>query len=220
MLSEASYHNMTVGRIPSVEGGIQPTIVDAKGDLIAATGNDSPARLGVGSNGQSLIANSSASTGLQWNTGSILQIVSTTKTDTFVTSSTSFTDVTGISVSITPKFSTSKILILVTINGTSASGQLGFFKLLRDSTDISIGDAASSRTRASFGTFIGNSTQQYTESMGINFLDSPATTSSTTYKLQVRSTSGNICINRSGWDDNFDYFARTASSITVMEVSA
>jgi hypothetical protein len=57
---------MTIGRIPSVEGGIQPTIVDAKGDLIAATANDTPARLAVGTNNFFLRANSSASTGLEW----------------------------------------------------------------------------------------------------------------------------------------------------------
>jgi hypothetical protein len=66
MLSEASYHNMTVGRIPSVEGGIQPTIVDAKGDLIVATGNDSPNRLAVGANDTVLTADSTAGTGLKW----------------------------------------------------------------------------------------------------------------------------------------------------------
>jgi hypothetical protein len=64
--SEASYHKMTIGRIPSVEGGIQPTIVDAKGDLIAAVAADSVNRLAVGSNDQVLVADSSTSTGLAW----------------------------------------------------------------------------------------------------------------------------------------------------------
>jgi hypothetical protein len=57
---------MTVGRIPSVEGGIQPTLLDAKGDLISATANDTPARLAVGANNTFLRANSAASTGLEW----------------------------------------------------------------------------------------------------------------------------------------------------------
>jgi hypothetical protein len=57
---------MTIGRLPSVEGGIQPTIVDAKGDLITATAADTPARLAVGTNGQYLSADSTASTGLAW----------------------------------------------------------------------------------------------------------------------------------------------------------
>jgi len=57
---------MTTGRLPSVEGGIQPTIVDAKGDIIAATAADTPARLAVGSNNTVLTADSSTATGLKW----------------------------------------------------------------------------------------------------------------------------------------------------------
>jgi hypothetical protein len=57
---------MTVGRIPSVEGGIQPTIFDAKGDLLTATANDTPARLAVGANNTLLIADSAEATGLKW----------------------------------------------------------------------------------------------------------------------------------------------------------
>jgi hypothetical protein len=66
MLSEASYHNMTVGRIPSVEGGIQPTIFDAKGDLLTATANDTPARVAVGTNEHRLVAASGETTGLKY----------------------------------------------------------------------------------------------------------------------------------------------------------
>jgi len=57
---------MTVSRIPSVEGGIQPTILDAKGDLIVATGNDSPNRLAVGANNLVLTADSAQATGIKW----------------------------------------------------------------------------------------------------------------------------------------------------------
>jgi hypothetical protein len=57
---------MTIGRLPSVEGGIQPTIVDAKGDIIAATAADTPARLAVGANDTVLTADSSTATGLKW----------------------------------------------------------------------------------------------------------------------------------------------------------
>jgi len=57
---------MTIGRIPSVEGGIQPTIFDAKADILTATAADTPARLAVGSDGDTLVADSAATTGLRW----------------------------------------------------------------------------------------------------------------------------------------------------------
>ena len=89
---------MTVGRIPSVEGGIQPTILDAKGDLIVATGNDSPNRLAVGANDTVLTADSTAATGLKWATpvsGSMTLLASGSLTGTSVTLSSisgSYTD--------------------------------------------------------------------------------------------------------------------------------
>jgi hypothetical protein len=78
---------MTIGRIPSIEGGIQPTIVDAKGDIIAATAADTPARLAVGANDTVLTADSSTATGLKWATpssGGITLISTTTLTGSSV----------------------------------------------------------------------------------------------------------------------------------------
>jgi len=66
MLSEASYHNMTVGRIPSVEGGIQPTLLTTKGDIIVATGNATLVRQGVGSDNQVLMADSAQADGVKY----------------------------------------------------------------------------------------------------------------------------------------------------------
>ena len=78
---------MSSGRIPSVEGGIQPTIVDAKGDLIVATAADTVSRLAVGSNDQVLTADSSTSTGLKWAAvaGGSMTLLSTTTITTGTT---------------------------------------------------------------------------------------------------------------------------------------
>lgn len=81
---------MTVGRIPSVEGGIQPTIFDAKADLLTATANDTPARLAVGADYGFLQADSTAGTGLAWNSGAW-----TSFTPTITASSGTFTTVSG-----------------------------------------------------------------------------------------------------------------------------
>lgn len=89
---------MTTGRLPSIEGGIQPTIVDAKGDLITATAADTPARIAVGSNGQLLAANSATATGLEWQTvssGGMTLLSTTTLSGTSTTVSSisgSYTD--------------------------------------------------------------------------------------------------------------------------------
>jgi hypothetical protein len=61
---------MTVGRIPSVEGGIQPTLLTTKGDIIVATGNATLVRQGVGTNGQVLTADSTQADGVIWATPS------------------------------------------------------------------------------------------------------------------------------------------------------
>lgn len=68
--SEARFHNMSTGRLPSTDGGIQPTVVDAKGDLLVGVAADSISRLAVGSNDQVLTADSTTATGLKWATPS------------------------------------------------------------------------------------------------------------------------------------------------------
>jgi len=156
--------------------------------------------------------------------GNIIQVVSTTKTDTFShTGSTSFVDVTGLSVSITPTNASNKILVFYDCTYGSTSGH-SFFKLVRGSTDIKIGDAASNRIRSTFMMHNSGTTDDYrhTNSAG-SFLDSPNTTSATTYKIQVGtpySSSYNIYVNRGGNNDDQTYNGRTSSAITVMEVAA
>ena len=153
--------------------------------------------------------------------GGIIQVVSTTKTDTFDTTSTSFVDITGLSVSITPKFSTSKILVTYHTNASMEDdGYRGGLRLMRDSTAIFVGDSAGSRPQLSNHLVEATGTQQQFSYSG-QTLDSPATTSAVTYKVQAISldSGSQININKSYGDGNDALNGRTASSITVMEVS-
>ena len=149
----------------------------------------------------------------------VVQVKSATKTDTFTTSSTSFVDLTGVSVSITPTSASNKILVLATLDiGNDPASNSVQAQIVRDSTAIGIGDAAGNRTRAtSSGNAGGTSNAQ---SVSVNFLDSPATTSATTYKIQVRATVANtVSVNRAFSDTDTASRPRTISTITVMEVT-
>ena len=154
--------------------------------------------------------------------GSVLQVKSTTKTDTFTMSGATLTDVTGLSVTITPTNSANKIYVVysLTAAGQNASGGV-VFQLVRGSTDIAEGDANGSRPRLT-GSVPYIADPNVVSSIGGNFLDSPATTSSTTYKLQVAASStGSVSVNRSQSYANSasNYDGTFVSTITVMEIA-
>jgi hypothetical protein len=153
-------------------------------------------------------------------TGSVLQVVQTTKTDTFSTTS-SYTSVTGLSASITPTSSTSKILVTVSLGALSATNSSMKMGMYRGATPIYIGDAAGSRTQVSAQS---QTTNNYQAQFGAwSFLDSPATTSSTTYQVYIGSngTGPTLYLNRTDRDNNASSEdARSASSIILMEVAA
>ena len=156
--------------------------------------------------------------------GKILQVQQAVKTDTFITNSQSLVDITGMTVSITPSATDSKVLVLVSYCHSHAqSNRWSLYTLVRDSTEIYLGNASSSRSQAStFNSLIGASGDSVDlKSSQICFLDSPNTTSATTYKLQCKTQDSNyLTFNRSGGDANANYGGRTASSITVMEIAA
>ena len=151
--------------------------------------------------------------------GGIIQIKQTfLNTATSTTTSGSFTDISGMSVSITPKFNTSKIFVMVTLGSVSSDGGISVgFRLLRGSTLI--GNASDTTLQSGFTNIYvgGHSDDKYLQSVAFNFLDSPATTSATTYKLQWRNSSGTTYINQYyGSSDSYN----GSSTITAMEVSA
>jgi len=168
-------------------------------------------------------------TGTWSGVGKILQVVQSAKTDTFSTSSSSYTDVTGLSVDITPSSSSNKVLVILDIKVGAGHEDAAFAgRLLRDKggSDVSAifyGNAASNRTQASFGTSrqSGNAGYDVLQDRQAIFLDSPNTTSQVSYKLQVVcNNSRDVYVNRTHDDSDDDDTPRTASSITVLEVSA
>ena len=148
--------------------------------------------------------------------GGIIQIKQTfLNTATSTTTSGSFTDISGMSVSITPKFNTSKIFVMITLGSiSSAAGISVGFRLLRDST--AVGNAADTTLQSGFtNIYDGGDASLFSASH--NFLDSPSTTSAITYKLQWRNSSGTTYLNRyTGSSDSYN----GSSTITAMEVSA
>ena len=149
--------------------------------------------------------------------GGIIQIkqtfLNTAVTGTSINSG--FADIAGMSVSITPKFNTSKIFVMITLGSiSSAAGISVGFRLLRDST--AVGNAADTALQSGFtNIYDGGDASLFSASH--NFLDSPSTTSAITYKLQWRNSSGTTYLNRySGSSDSYN----GSSTITAMEVSA
>lgn len=151
--------------------------------------------------------------------GKILQVVQTVKTDNFSTTSTTFVDVTGFSVAITPSSTSSKVLVMINMNSSTSAGNNAMIKLVRGSTDIAVGDASGSRLQATAQTRMDNDSNS-SATLTTCFLDSPNTTSETTYKVQYEVQGGTGTINiTQGAADNAG-FGNIISTITVMEVSA
>ena len=149
--------------------------------------------------------------------GSVIQTIQTFKNDVFATSSTSYVDVTGLTASITPSSSSNKILVL--LRTTQSVYGDGFIKakLLRGSTDIAVANGKDyftfnypSRSGTDTNIYIAHGSQH------LDFLDSPSSTSSTTYKVQILAGSGQTAaINRGRDNDQY----RGVSSITLMEIA-
>jgi hypothetical protein len=141
-----------------------------------------------------------------------------TSTDGIANNAT-YVDATGLTVTITPTANTSKIFIIAhMVLGASTATIIGA-RIMRDATAIGVGATAGSRIIMGISsTLSGASNNSIT--VPISFLDSPATTSAITYKIQLNTLGGTVYLNRSGTDlDNTSYW-RSASSITVMEIPA
>jgi len=211
--------------LPDATGTLSTEKLTTKGDLEVY--GTAPDRLAVGTNDYLLTADSTAANGVAWKAaaggGKVLQVLSTSKTDTFTTSSTSYTDITGLSIDITPSATTSNILIIAHISISNGTGSnQSNLDLVRNSTSILLADAAGSRQRTTVSQRFASANEIGVVS--INYLDDPtipATPVPITYKIQALTLSpGPIAINRTG--DGADSLARSraTSTITVMEIGA
>ena len=137
---------MTVGRIPSVEGGIQPTLLTTKGDIIVATGNATLVRQGVGTNGQVLTADSTQADGVIWATpaaggSTLLAVLTNSYGSNYSTTSTSFVDVNASLFALTFTVpSSGNIVLRATMPMEFVSTGQGLYNWREGSSDITGSD--------------------------------------------------------------------------------
>jgi hypothetical protein len=137
--------------------------------------------------------------------GKVLQVVQATTSTETTSASGTYADVTNLTASITPSSTNSKVLAFVAVNGIRVAGGIGAsFRLVRTSTEINV-----------FGNQAGRAFSQAFDfnpaTVSTTYLDSPATTSATTYKVQISATGSFAQVNR----DNV-----TTSTIVLMEIGA
>jgi hypothetical protein len=188
------------------------TEITASGDIIVGTGSGTFDNLPIGTTNQVLTADTTVSPyKVKWATpaggGKVLQVVNATQSNAITSSTDTWVD-TGLTATITPSSASSKVLVLADQNGcgkgvnSSASLQV---RLLRGATALYALEESGGYTNTTIFNFIGT--------IGTNYLDSPATTSATTYKLQFRSSNNNASayIGQGGV---------ALSTITLLEIGA
>jgi len=180
-------------------------------------------------NGSTGIVASNLATGAartNFGAGAVLQVVSYTKSDTFTTTASGIIDIPGLSLSITPSSTSSKIMILGRVNVGADNASIAYhLQCYRDSTLVGAGDASGSKTRTFGGTeegFAATGISQY-QMFGYSLLhmDLPSSNSSLTYKISVNVTQqyGTFAVNRTIYDGDTSAFPRSSSTLTLMEIA-
>jgi len=156
--------------------------------------------------------------------GKILQVIQVTKTDTqsFTgsgdNSPETFNDITGLSTSITPASASNKILILANVLGSSSNNS--FLSVFRGATNLAVPTSPSGRTPTFAGDYLNGVDNDRSSTNTIIYLDSPSTTSSTTYKIGVSIWSTqSVYINRAETDTDLGWQPRAVSSLILMEIA-
>ena len=196
-------------------------ITGTDADSIQAPGLITSAGSGLNTSLNTALNSATLGTGTTFPAGHVLQVVSTTKTDFFSTTSTTYVDVTGLSATITPSSTSSKILVSVTGAASgSAQNSFAYAVLLRDSTQIAIGDSRGSAQRATLDLAQqqAGTVTVWAKHFAIHHLDSPSTTSATTYKLQVKCTINSVGIGGT-WTTSDGNRSNVPTVITLMEIA-
>ena len=155
--------------------------------------------------------------------GKILQVVQTVKTDTTsISTIDTWTDISGMSVSITPSSASNKILVTANLNTGASAESYYILRLEKGGTAIALGDASGARSRGYFGQRSPNNGESIDNTV-INFLDTAGGTSAITYNVAwylAYQSGSNLYLNRCSYDANNDYAPRMSSTITAIEVAA
>jgi hypothetical protein len=160
--------------------------------------------------------------------GTVLQVVSQTSSTAYAVAITAHTGWStfpdnGLQISITPKFSNSKVLLManVTLGGTGSNNAA--FRFIKDGNPIGVGNAVGSRARVTAFSGWSNSVDpnHVSRTVSATFLDSPATTSPIVYNIQGVTESASLLWNRSsGYADSTVIYNGTAvSTFTIMEIA-
>jgi hypothetical protein len=190
----------------------------AKGDLFPASSGTALTRLPIGANGTVLTADSAEATGMKWATagggggGKVLQVVQGTTSTTTTINTTTMTDTT-VTATITPTLATSKVLAIVSLEyymGRAGADKGMAIRLMRDATNI-FNDGSGTVT-SGYLVVAGASTIAVSNRLAFSYLDSPATTSATTYKLQANTNPAT--------NDFICQLSNAMSSIILMEIGA
>tara|TARA_B100000927_G_C16245275_1_gene381185 strand:- start:74 stop:631 length:558 start_codon:yes stop_codon:yes gene_type:complete len=185
--------------------------------------------MAIAINGNGTVTGLTALPDSAMSSGSVVQVVQTVISDVksyTPSGANTYTDMPGFTGTITPSSSSNKILITVGIGGIHQDYGTIAGKIQRGTTDIGVGDANGSRPRSGFrmyGASIYNT--NHCGSYHYTFLDSPATTNATTYKLVTMGEGGSgqpVYLNRSVQDSNnaYSYRSTTISTMTLMEIVA
>ena len=148
----------------------------------------------------------------------ILQVVSEPLTAAFSHNTSGMQNITGLAATITPTSNTSKVLVMLNLGTVDCATSSNIFgDVIRGATPIGVGDVAGSRIQA--GWFIQTKASDEGQSCAWSFLDSPATTSATTYQARIQRSGTTVFVNRTSTDSNTGNVARSISTITLMEVA-